>query len=184
MEQREAIDLLRPALGQSSGIWADFGAGTGMFTRALAAILGRGSSILAIDRDPRALSTLRSLQGREAEDSKIVAILGDLEKLDAIPELADVQLDGAVFANALHFVADARDVLRRAVEHIRPGGRVIVIEYERDLATPWVPHPLPFERLQTIAQSAGLTVPEVITRRPSAFRGTMYCAAANRALSS
>jgi hypothetical protein len=45
MTLQEAIDLIRPGVQPVSGIWADIGAGTGMFTQALAESLkgSRGS---------------------------------------------------------------------------------------------------------------------------------------------
>lgn len=177
MELKEAVELIRPALESASGTWADFGAGTGTFTRALVAILGEGSSIIAIDRDARALTALRS-QDAARDESKIVTIKGDIEKIDEIPELANIQLDGALFANALHFLREPERVLARAAERVRAGGRIVVIEYDVETASRWVPYPLPYARLQAVAPPAGLTKPQLLGRRESAFRGSMYCAAA------
>jgi hypothetical protein len=59
---------------------------------------------------------------------------------------------------------------------VRPAGRIVVIEYDRDRPNPWVPHPLPFDRLADAARRAGLSVPEEVARRPSAYHREMYCA--------
>jgi hypothetical protein len=61
MEIQEAVDLLRDAVGDSNGIWADLGAGTGTFTLALAELLGGGSTIYAVDADANAVHALGEL---------------------------------------------------------------------------------------------------------------------------
>ena len=53
--QYETVNLLRAGVGATGGVWADFGAGAGAFTLALADLLGPGAEIIAIDRDPARL---------------------------------------------------------------------------------------------------------------------------------
>jgi hypothetical protein len=139
MEIRDAVLLIRDAVGGRSGIWADLGAGTGTFTQALMEVLGAGSIVYAIDEDA-----------------------------------------GATLANALHFVRDAEQVLSMLVEHVRPGGRVIVVEYDRRGASRWVPYPIPATRWPLLAESAGLTDPAITATRPSSYSGTLYTGVASR----
>lgn len=181
MELKEAIDLIRPAVPAGSGTWADLGAGTGLFSRALAALLGDGSRVLALDRDARALSALR-LAGRDASaGAEIVPIRGDFQELDSIPELRASALAGALFANALHFAADPARVLARAARLVGDGGRIVVVEYHGRPANPWVPFPVPMDRLAELAAPAGLRSPRIVGQRPSAYGGVMYCAVLERA---
>lgn len=159
------------------GVWADLGAGRGTFTAALAAILGSQGLVFAVDRDPAAVTALRELARRpDGEVAAIRALRGDFRRLDAVPQLTGVALDGAVFANALHFVASPGSVLRDVAGRLSPGGRIVVIEYEGRSASPWVPHPLPPERLEETAAAAGLGRPRTTGRHPSRYRGSMYCA--------
>jgi SAM-dependent methyltransferase len=182
MTLAEAVHFLRPAVARRAGLWADFGAGRGTFTEALATILGREGTVLAVDRDPESVRALEDL--RDLGDARLAAVIaahGDFADPQSIAELEGRPLDGALFANALHFVADPEAVLRRIAGHIRPAGRIVVIEYERRTANPWVPFPLPAERLRAIAVAAGFSPAEVVARRPSRYHQEMYCAVATLA---
>jgi hypothetical protein len=137
-----------------------------------------------VDRDldsVRALEQLRDLG--DASLAAVSVVHADFERPDRIAELRPGELDGALFANALHFVADVAGVLRRVASCIRPGGRIVVIEYDRTSPNPWVPHPLPPARLRDITAGAGFTAAEVVARRPSRYHRRMYCAVAERDVS-
>jgi len=177
MKLSEAIDLIGPAAGEPTGIWADFGAGQGLFSRALVRLLGDRGWVIAVDRDARALETLRRHAARDGQ--AIETAVGDIRELGRIDAIDGVRLAGAVFANALHFVDGPADVLERLHESLDPGGRVIVIEYDRETANRWVPYPLPPGRLRRVAERAGYGPPEIVARRPSAYHREIYCALLN-----
>lgn len=188
MKQRDARELLAPALGPDPGLsWADLGAGKGTFTRALAELLGSGGVVLALDRDPASVRALQRLAGeasRESDRARIVPVEGDLRRLDAVPEperTAPEGFDGILLANVLHFFRDPGTVLSDLANRLRAAGRVVVVEYEGRSSSPWVPHPLPVDRLRSVAEQAGLAPPRVVARRASAYRGSMYCAVLKRA---
>jgi SAM-dependent methyltransferase len=173
----DAIALIRPALGEAAdGEWADFGAGEGMFTEALAAILGDDGTVIAVERDPRAQRMLQRLADGRVGGARVVVAAGDFLHLEAIAELQETRLDGALFANSLHFVRTPELVLARIATWLRPKGRVVVVEYDRATPNRWVPYPLPPDRLDEVATLAGLAAPEVVARRPSAYHREMYCA--------
>ncbi len=173
MTHADAVDFLKRAK-PSSGVWADVGAGTGTFTRALAELIGEDGRVYAIDNDPRALRRLaREVAGA---GRRVVAVQGDMTDLAAIRELNGVVLTGALFANALHFTDRPERVLSRTAERLGPDGRIVVIEYDRAEPNPWVPHPLPFDRLCEVARVAGLRAPERVAQRASRYHGRMYCA--------
>jgi len=174
MTLSEAIDLIRPAAGAPAGTWADLGAGGGLFSRALLRLLGDGGRVIAVDRDPEAVRALARQAGPDA--GRLSASVGDFRDPGAIDALAGVRLDGALFANALHFVREPAVVLARLSERLRPGARVVVVEYERETANRWVPHPLPSGLLREVAERAGYEPTQVVARRPSAYQGEMYCA--------
>jgi ubiquinone/menaquinone biosynthesis C-methylase UbiE len=176
MNESDAIDLLRPAVAPApEAYWADLGAGTGTFTRALAALLGAEARIYAVDADDRALRSLRARAEKAPGPPRIRIIHGDFTRRMPLPPL-----DGIVMANALHFVRDQPAALALAASYLRPGGRLVVIEYENRAASRWVPHPVSSARLADLAADAGLTPPRVVARRPSAYGGEIYVAMAIR----
>ena len=64
MEQHEAIALIGDGVTSDGGVWADLGAGTGVFTRAIASLLGSYGTVYAIDRDAGSLSELSKSESR------------------------------------------------------------------------------------------------------------------------
>ncbi len=179
VDTADAVALIGGAVPRGPAKWADLGAGEGTFTRALWELLGTGSSrIYAVDKDARALGELsRWADGAGAD---VTVVEADFTRAAALSGLDDDGLDGILLANALHFVADAETVLKALVGVLRPGGRVAVVEYDRRRASRWVPFPVPPARLALLAKAVGLSVPEVVATRPSAFGGTLYAAVAVR----
>lgn len=177
MNTTEAVALLRGAIPPSSGRWADIGAGDGTFTRALVELLGAASRVYAVDRDASAIAALTRWAARDAPN--VLAVHADFTRPLAFPGLEPSALDGLLLANALHFVRDPGAVLSRLVTRLRPGGRVVLVEYDRRRASPWVPYPIPSSSLPSLAAAAGLTAPVVTATRPSLFGGTLYVAAAD-----
>lgn len=173
----EAIAFISAAVAHSPGTWADIGAGDGTFTRALAELLGPDARIYAVDRDARAVAALERWAKKERPN--VIPVHADFARPFELPGLHDAQLDGILLANSLHFVPDQDVVLGRLAQWIRPGGHVVLVEYDR-CAPPsrWVPYPIPPARFEELARSAGLTAPTITATRPSTFGGVLYAAAA------
>jgi SAM-dependent methyltransferase len=165
MDERDAVELIETAVGHGKS-WADIGAGSGTFTRALRSLLPLNSRIYAVDHDPSAILALREI------GNGVIPIQADFTKPFALPDTA--ALDGILLANALHFVRDPGKVLGCLVTLLRPGGRVVVVEYDRRAASPWVPYPIASEHWPSIAATAGLTTPVITARTPSKYQGELY----------
>ena len=170
MDHREATELIADAVGHGSGVWADIGAGTGTFTRALRSLLHPGSRVYAVDNDAAAITALRKI------GNDVIAIRADFSKSLELPE---APVDGMLFANSLHFVPDAGAALKRLVTLVKPRGRVVVVEYDRRSENPWVPHPIGSDRWPDLAAAAGLVNPRVTARRKSMYAGELYVASAD-----
>jgi ubiquinone/menaquinone biosynthesis C-methylase UbiE len=179
MNARDALRLIAAAVpAGAGGTWADLGAGTGTFTKALVRRLGPGGRIYAVDRDARALASLERWAKSDAPN--VTTVVADLADPFELPGLGCAALDGILLANTLHFFADVAGVLGPLASRVRSGGRVVVIEYGRRPASRWVPHPVSIERLATIASAVGLSAPVVVATMRSAFGGHLYAATTER----
>jgi ubiquinone/menaquinone biosynthesis C-methylase UbiE len=177
MDARDAAALIAPAV-QPGGRWADLGAGTGIFTAALADLTGPTGGVYAVERDARSASALDVLaqRGGGADRAPITVIRADFTTPFALP-----QVDGALFANSLHFVADDEQspLLARVADSLGAPGRILIVEYDKRPRSQWVPYPVSFSRLEQLARNTGLAKPELIGRYGSAYGGTMYAALIN-----
>jgi SAM-dependent methyltransferase len=170
--QEELTALIRPGVPQPGGTWADLGAGTGAFTRALAELLGPTATIYAVDQDVRAV---RGLEFAPSAGARIVYQFADFTQHLELPVL-----DGVLIANALHYARDQAGVLKRIAGHLRPGGRLVLVEYEGRAASYAVPFPMPFDRFEGLCRAAGLEPPVLLGSRASRYGGRMYAALARR----
>jgi ubiquinone/menaquinone biosynthesis C-methylase UbiE len=175
LTHEDHIALLEGGVHAAGGSWADLGSGTGAFTIALARLMGGKGRILSVDRDARALSaqerSLRSL----FPALELQLVRGDFTTLAGVSAL-----DGIVMANSLHFQRDAEGVLRRLREWLAPGGSIVIVEYEVQRPNPWVPFPVPFQRLGALSRAAGLAPARLLATRPSRYHGSAYSAVMER----
>ncbi|MDQ2806009.1 MAG: class I SAM-dependent methyltransferase [Chloroflexota bacterium] len=171
MEHRDHLALLRDGIADPGGVWADLGAGWGAFTLALADLLGSTGTIYALDRDRTALR-----EAAQAVRARFPAITLHSQVADFTQPLDLPPLDGIVMANALHFVRDKAPVLAHIAGLLRPGGRLILVEYDADRGNPWVPHPLAYPTWATLAARAGFRDTRRLATVPSRFLGAIYSA--------
>ncbi|MEO8541528.1 MAG: class I SAM-dependent methyltransferase [bacterium] len=171
MDHADHVNLIRAGVEGGGLVWADFGAGWGAFTLALADVLGPGAEIHAVDRDANALAAnARSMQQRFSE------VTASFVRADFTTPLQLPPLDGIVMANSLHFQKDQPAVVERALGYLRPGGRLVLVEYNIERGNQYVPHPVSFERWKKLASEAGFASTELLARRPSRFLSEIYSA--------
>jgi SAM-dependent methyltransferase len=80
-------------------------------------------------------------------------------------------------ANSLHFVQHKLPLLSRLRQHLRPGGRLLLVEYNTDRGNRWVPHPLSYRTWVGLAAQAGYKDTWHLAAKPSRFLGEIYSAA-------
>jgi ubiquinone/menaquinone biosynthesis C-methylase UbiE len=171
MELEAAVRLIEKGIdrGSAKQVWADLGAGKGLFTQALAKILPEESIVIAIDKDVEALRSLKI-------PSKVITLLthrGDFTK----EELGDKKFDGVLMANSLHFVEDKFSFISRIIRSLKDGGRILLIEYDMNAANPWVPWPISFQALKDLASETEFNSVTKLHEHPSIYnRGNMYSA--------
>lgn len=163
MNHADLVGLIEGGVTERGGRWADLGAGEGAFTLALADLLGPGAHITAVDRDAGSLKRL----GNTAIETKVADFTRPLDLSN---------LDGIVMANSLHFVRNKAPVLESVRGMLRPGGKLIVVEYGTDRGNPWVPHPFTYEQWERMAAQAGFEKTRLLRTIPSRYTGSMYSA--------
>ena len=171
MQHSDHVGLLQD--GIIPGTWADLGSGTGAFTLALADLLGSSGTIYSIDRDGGALK-----EQERAMQSRFPSAKVEYHTADFTTKLTLPVLDGIVMANALHFVPRNQQaaVLRQIRSTLKPGGRLILIEYNVDQGNAWVPYPLSHATASKIAASAGFGEMQLLKTTPSRFLKEFYAA--------
>jgi SAM-dependent methyltransferase len=118
-------EVLRALALPPHAIVADLGAGTGYFAMRLAKVLPAGR-VYAVDLEP---DMVRHLAARAKREN-----LANVEAVQARPD--DPQLPGKVdlvlFVDVYHHIDERERYLRRLAEHLRPEGRIAVIDFRPD----------------------------------------------------
>src|SRR5258706_5852031 len=154
MQHTDYVTLLRGAVPTPGGVWADFGSGQGAYTLALAELIGPGSTIYSIDRDASGLATQAKLMADKFPQVQLKQINTDFS-MPVQPALP--KLDGLVMANALHLVPSHQkaDLIKLLKSYLKPGGRMVLVDYNADSGNSWVPYPQSFATFETLARQAG-----------------------------
>jgi ubiquinone/menaquinone biosynthesis C-methylase UbiE len=177
VNHNDHVALLHEGIPATGGVWADLGSGAGAFTLALAELIGPTGQIHSVDKDRHVLRQQEQLMPGRFPDTAVTYHAADFSRPLALPPL-----DGIVMANALHF--QPRPVQEAVVSHIagflRPGGRLILVEYDTDRCNSWVPYPLSFTTWQQLAARGGLADTALLAARPSRFLGRIYAAVSIR----
>ena len=149
--------------------WADLGCGTGTFTLALADLLSPGSVIHAMDRDGSALRKIPSAH----KGVSITTHRGDFTN----QKWPFANLDGILMANSLHYVEHQPTLIRTCERQMKLPRRFLIIEYDVDEPSRWVPHPVSRASLTSLFSSAGYSSVRMLRSRPSVYRRAALYAA-------
>lgn len=147
---------------QTPQIWADLGCGDGLFSRALLSLLPAQSSIYAIDQHPFSFT-----------EPNIHFL-----KLDFVHQPLELpQLDGILMANSLHFVPNKLLLLEKIKTQLRPNGIFVLVEYDTEVANPWVLYPLSFAAATKLFAQSGFAALGKSNERQSLYqRAKIYAA--------
>jgi SAM-dependent methyltransferase len=172
MQRREAIDMLAGSAVEALGptTWADLGSGDGTFTLALAAVVAPGSIVHAMDVDRSVLRAIPSAY----EGARITTHHGDFMRQPW--PFAD--LDGILMANSLHYVEDQAAFIRACESHMKPRRHFLIVEYDTQQPSRWVPYPVSRTRVAALFERAGYRSIRVLRSRPSIYRRAPLYAAA------
>lgn len=174
MDDHDRATLLATAAPARGEVWCDMGCGDGAFALPLLDQVGDSGYLVAVDSDAHALSMLRAaLVAKRTIPERYELRTADLTAPGALPPL-----DGVVFANSLHYLPRPADSLGAVREALKPGARVLIIEYDRADATPRVPYPIPATTLSALARDASFPTFDIAARVRSDFGRSIYAAVA------
>jgi SAM-dependent methyltransferase len=140
-EPDTALNALRIAPGAAV---ADIGAGSGYMTERLAARVGPSGRVFANDLQPQMLAILaRRLEARQI--TNVTLVQGTTDD----PKLAPASVDLALMVDVYHELSQPQAMLRRLREALKPGGRLVLLEYRKE--DPAIP--IRFEHKMSIAEA-------------------------------
>lgn len=169
MEALEIEQVVREIGMQPGDVVAEIGAGTGIFSVSLARAVSPGGEVYAVEVDEGFLPMIAS-KAEQAGMTNVHPLLGEFED----PDLPRNDIDVAFFHDVLHHIADRGPYIRTTAEYLKPGGRIVVVDYDKNL--PGNPHANQPEMLISPAevdawmQDAGLR----LTRRVEMFPDKFY----------
>ncbi|MFL5664098.1 MAG: class I SAM-dependent methyltransferase [Ktedonobacteraceae bacterium] len=171
MDHNDHVFLLRKGIPGPGGIWADFGAGWGAFTLALADLIGPTGRIYSVDKDRRSLREQERAMRSRFPGTNVTYLHADFtQRLDIPP------LDGIVMANSLHFLRNKDTTLQLMRSYLQPQGRLLIVEYNTDRGNPWVPYPFSYATWEAMARQNGFINTQLLETRESRSFSGMYSA--------
>lgn len=106
---------------------ADFGSGSGHYSRAAARIVGEHGRVYAIDIQRELLKEVKSFSSREQQDT-IDVLSGDIETIGG-SKLPDESVDAVILTNVLFQIEDKETTLAEASRVLKNGGNVFFIDW-------------------------------------------------------
>jgi precorrin-6B methylase 2 len=132
-EREERTDMLLAALMlQPGNVVADIGAGTGYLSRRMAPAVMPGGKVWAVDVQPEMISLLQAGVKR----SGLTQIEARLSAVDDV-KLPASSVDLAIMVDVYHELAYPYEVMASVLRALKPGGRVVFVEYKAE--NPLVP---------------------------------------------
>ena len=109
---------------KSGDVVADIGAGTGYFTRRLARAVAPGGRALGLDVEPGMVRYMEEDARKLGLDNYEAAVVATDD-----PGLAPSSVDLIFIADTYHHLPDRISYIRRLSEALKPGGRIVIVDF-------------------------------------------------------
>ena len=121
---------------------ADIGAGEGQYAFAAAQIVGEGGTVYATELDPEKLAAIEAAAAEQGL-SQVQVVQGET----AATALPAGSVDAAFLRDVYHHITDPEPFLASLFETIRPGGRLVLIDFPPTFWLAfWTPKGIPENR--------------------------------------
>jgi ubiquinone/menaquinone biosynthesis C-methylase UbiE len=156
---------------------ADLGAGDGTFAVALARRVGSSGHVYATELDDEQLAEIRQA-ATEAGLSNVTVIKGAVARTNLPDACCDVLFSRVVYHHLTEPAAINTDIFRA----LRPGGRLVIIDFEPGGIMNWIGRPETADRHGGHGTPKETVVNEVtaagfqLVRGPESWRGRTYAA--------
>jgi ubiquinone/menaquinone biosynthesis C-methylase UbiE len=119
-------EIIRALALPAGGSVADLGAGTGYFSKRLAAAVGPDGVVFAVDVEPNLVVHLRERAERE-KTPNVVPILASPSN----PRLPPASCDVVLVVDTYHHIDDRLVYFRNLRRVLRTGGRVAIVDWQK-----------------------------------------------------
>ena len=127
-DREERTDMLLSALALQPGmVVADIGAGTGYLSRRMAPAVMPGGRVWAVDVQPEMVNLLQA----SAKRSGLTQIEARLGTVDDV-RLPASSVDLAIMVDVYHELSHPYEVMASVMKSLKPGGRVVFVEYKAE----------------------------------------------------
>lgn len=123
IEEERPDDVVKNFKLKPTDVVADIGAGTGYITFRISPIVKQGK-VYAVDIQPEMLALMEKRKAKEKIEN-VVTVQGT-EQDTKLPEAS---VDLAFMVDAYHEFSYPREMMQSIVKALKPGGRVVLIEY-------------------------------------------------------
>ena len=124
-EKEEATSKLLPPLKIKNGdTVVDLGAGSGYYTMRLAKLVGDKGKVVAVDVQADMLAIIKTkMKKAKVENIELI------QCTESDPKLPKAAVDLILMVDVYHELAHPYEVTQKMVESLKPGGRLVFVEY-------------------------------------------------------
>lgn len=123
IEEEKPDDVVKNFKLKPTDVVADIGAGTGYFTFRISPIVKQGK-VYAVDIQPEMLALMEKRKAKEKIENVIT-----VQGTEQDTKLPEASVDLAFMVDAYHEFSYPREMMQSIVKALKPGGRVVLIEY-------------------------------------------------------